>query len=261
MRVSNRRIFVPSESCRRTFRIYPACPAPVHVRLRPSRRGGARRIDSRWTEPRTSLDDDSTGRCTPVMHFTANGTAASSFFRRFSGTTCSPQRHAGPSTGRRLRDDRTGSAAARRRRPVPASPRHSLMNYPAPPIATDRPAPSRDRPAACRRTCHDNAALPARRCRVLTRWGRQRRRRQQTTTRFQPRFALGVRQPAVMANLHEALRQDVLHEAAQELRRRQRHRLGPRCDSRSPCSETSRDRRARPPSALLIATRVACRRG
>jgi hypothetical protein len=44
-----------------------------------------------------------------------------------------------------------------------------------------------------------------------------RQRQQQTSTRLQLLFAMAVRQEAVVPHLDEAARQDVLHEAAQEL--------------------------------------------
>ncbi len=55
---------------------------------------------------------------------------------------------------------------------------------------------------------------------------RRRRSQQQATTAMQPLFPAAIGQQTVVTHLHEALGQDVLHEATQELLRRQRL-LGP----------------------------------
>jgi hypothetical protein len=58
-----------------------------------------------------------------------------------------------------------------------------------------------------------------------TRQHRDRRRSQETPTQRQPLVAMTLPEQAVVANLHESLRQHVLREATQELLRRQRHCL------------------------------------
>src|SRR5260370_38261359 len=50
--------------------LYAACRAAVDSHMMQSCRGGARRIDARWTEPRTLLYGGSMGHGPSHLHFT-----------------------------------------------------------------------------------------------------------------------------------------------------------------------------------------------
>ncbi len=161
---------------------------------------------------------------------------------------------------------RTGSRVTPRHAEQPRGERSTpVRSYPprSRPPPTPRRAATPDRAGACRRSARSSAAGPARavlppcprRSGAATFATSNNRRHSR-----QPLPHAGHWPAGRSAGFHEALRQHVLHEATQELLRRQRQRLLTGDRPRSPCSGTSPGRpRSSTSRWLLMATRCVYR--